>query len=263
MTDPSAGGILIEPSARCRVSNQLSSVEQIAYKENAEAVLRGLPSVIGAFVQPDAFGRPREIHLLIEAGPRPRDFAEQVKDVLESKLRIPIDQRIVSIAQVARPRTPVLVEPSTEPRAPLQDRVRLTRVNSGISAGRAHVSVQLARGDDVFHGEAVEFAADDGNARAAARATIEAVNAMTGNAGRFSLDYATSVAAFGRRYILVSATVTSPRLGRRSVPVAGAQVIEDEEQAAAALAALKAVNRLVQFALIPMDRSARSGREAR
>lgn len=237
-------------------------VEQLAYKENAETVLRALPNVMGAFVQPDAFGKPREIHLLVEPGPRPREFAEQVKAVLESKLRIPIDQRIISIAQLARPRAIGDAIAETVPRQPHQERVLLGGVQSGVSGGRTRVSIHLKRGEDEFHGEAVEVAAEDGSARAAARATLEAINAMSNDA-RFGLDYATTIDAFGRRYILVSAMVSSARFGRRSIPVAGAQLVEEEVESAAALAALKAVNRLLQFALGQPDRAGRSGPASR
>jgi hypothetical protein len=237
-------------------------VEQLAFKENAENVLRAMPSVIGAFVQPDAFGRPREIHLLVEPGPRPREFAEQVKAVLESKLRIPIDQRIISIAQLARPRTTTQAPAEPVPRPAHHERVLLAGVNSGISGGRTRVTIHLTRGEDQFQGEAVEVAAEDGSTRAAARATLEAINAMSEDA-RFGLDYATTIDAFGRRYILVSASVSSPRFGRRSIAVAGAQLIEGEIEGAAALAALKAVNRLLQFALGQPDRAGRPGQGVR
>lgn len=238
-------------------------MEPLDYKETAEAVLRAMPSVLGAFVQPDAFGRPREVHLLIEPGPRPREFAEQVRAALESKLRVPIDQRIISIAQVARPREVSPAEPPPEARTTHRDRVLLQGVRSGITRGRARVIVQLKRGDDVFEGEGVEIAAQDGSARAAARATVDAVNALAGNHARFGLDYATAIDAFGRKYVLVSATVTSQRLGRTSVPVVGAQVMEGDIESAAALATLKAVNRLLQFALGLPDLSGRPARGAR
>lgn len=237
-------------------------VEQLAYKESAETVLRAMPNVMGAFVQPDAFGRPREIHLLVEPGPRPREFAEQVKAVLESKLRVPIDQRIISIAQLARPRTatPVATEPAPKPAH--HERVLLAGVASSISGGRTRVSIRLTRGEDEFQAEAIEVAAEDGSARAAARATLDAINAMS-NDTRFGLDYATTIDAFGRRYILVSATASSPRFGRRSIPVAGAQRIDEEVETAAALAALKAINRLLQFALGRPDRAGRPGQGVR
>ena len=70
-------------------------------KAEAEAVLRELPSVIGAFVREDVYGHPREVHLLVRPGTAPRDLARDVRDLLEERLGVPIDQRIISIAQLA------------------------------------------------------------------------------------------------------------------------------------------------------------------
>src|SRR5688500_17211699 len=75
-------------------------------KDTAEALLRELPSVIGACVREDAFGHPREVHLLVRAGPNPRHLAYDVRDLLEERLGLPIDQRVISIAQLAPGKEP-------------------------------------------------------------------------------------------------------------------------------------------------------------
>jgi hypothetical protein len=230
-------------------------MEQPGLKETAESVLRELPSVVGAFVQPDAFGRPREIHLLIEPGPRPKDFAEQVKSVLENRLRIPIDQRIISIAQLAdQPAREQVTEsgdakPGSEAGAvaPWLDRVRLVAVDNEVSGTQVTVEVRLSCGSEEAVGQATELDAEGGRARAGAAATLDAANQLAGEEGRFILDFATTVGALGKSYVLVSAVVASRHLGRRSVPVAGAHTVEEGPEAAAALATLKAVNRLLQF----------------
>jgi hypothetical protein len=87
-------------------------------KDAAESVLRELPSVVGAFVREDAYGNPREIHLLIKAGPKPASFARDVRDLLEERLAVPVDQRIISIAQLAGESVGRSgVQPSTTPAA--------------------------------------------------------------------------------------------------------------------------------------------------
>src|SRR5512135_664834 len=77
-------------------------MEKIRTKEAAEATLRELPSVIGALVREDIYGHPREVHLLVQPGPNVRHLAHDVRDLLEERLQVPIDQRIISIAQVTR-----------------------------------------------------------------------------------------------------------------------------------------------------------------
>ncbi len=69
-------------------------------KARAEAILRELPSVVDAFVREDVYGDPREVHLLIRPGPEPRDLATDVRELLEERLGVPVDQRIISIAQL-------------------------------------------------------------------------------------------------------------------------------------------------------------------
>jgi hypothetical protein len=77
-------------------------MERIATKAAAESLLRELPSVIGAFVLEDVFGHPREVHVLIATGPSPRHFARDIRDLLEERLGVPVDQRVISVAQLAR-----------------------------------------------------------------------------------------------------------------------------------------------------------------
>jgi hypothetical protein len=212
---------------------------------------------VGAFVQPDPNGHPREIHLLIQAGPHPRDFAQQVKSMLETRLRITIDQRIVSIAQLAEEKKPQARPEraagtlSTEPANAESTlaRVRLAGVETGVRGNHVTVRVRLDHEGREILGEATEIDAGDGRSRAAGKAAIEAVNRISDDQARFGLDFAVEVTAVGNRYALASVTVTSPHLGRRPVSVAGAHPIEDTLETAAALSVLKATNRLLGFAL--------------
>lgn len=154
-------------------------------KTAAETALREMPHVVGAFVQPDAFGHPREIHLLIRPGPKPRAFAQEIKTLLETRLRIPIDQRIISIAQLADEGAPEPVpDPANEPAlgpapgpadrrtagpgsVPAPPRVRLENVETRVHGGRVTVGIALRFDDTTLRGEATEFEAEEGRARRA------------------------------------------------------------------------------------------------
>ncbi len=70
-------------------------------KETAEAILRELPSVRGAFVREDVNGHPREVHILVGPGPEPRHLARDIRELLEERLGVPVDQRVISIAQLS------------------------------------------------------------------------------------------------------------------------------------------------------------------
>lgn len=81
-------------------------MQKIRTKEAAESALRELPSVLGAFVREDIHGHPREVHILIGPAPNARDLARDVRSLLEERLGLRIDQRIISIAQLVRPLDP-------------------------------------------------------------------------------------------------------------------------------------------------------------
>lgn len=240
-----------------------AEMAETGIKETAESVLRELPGVVGAFVHPDAFGHPREIHLLIKPGPAPRDFAVHVKSVLETRLRLPIDQRIISIAQLAEEKAADAgrAEGSRETSSrvdPQTPRFRLRGLESDVKGSHVTVRIRLAHDGREMHGEATELESGDGRARAAAVAALNALNTISGESARFGLDFAVQVLAVGQPYVLVAVAVTSPQLGRRSLQLVGAHPLEEDLETAAALAVLKATNRLLGFLLGRKARRTRS-----
>lgn len=225
-------------------------------KETAESVLRELPGVVGAFVQPDTYGNPREVHLLIRPGPRPREFAQHVRSVLESRLRMPIDQRIISIAQLAE-ESPSAETTADDASTPPETRIQLLSVESEVSGTRLHARVLLRHEGSDITGQATELEAGDGRARAIALAVLQALNQICGERVRFGLDFATVVEATGGRHALSSVVATSRHLGRRPVSLTGAALVDDDIETAAALATLKATNRVVGFGVEGLDRRLR------
>ncbi|MGH7507811.1 MAG: hypothetical protein ACRELX_19315 [Longimicrobiales bacterium] len=250
-------------------------MEKPGTKEAAESVLRELPSVVGAFVREDAYGNPREIHLLIKTGPRPAHLARDVKDLLEERLGIPIDQRIISIAQLAGDAIGVAgVElwpegtapdtasaPGTAPGAASEpesapshgrgrdgeQRLRFLSAESEHTDGRIIVRVRFGWEDGEYVGEAVELEAGSGRVRAGATAAIRAANAACDGRARFELEAATVVRALDRDYAMVTALASSPALGRQPLMLSGAKPVDELEpiETAAVLATLKALNRVL------------------
>lgn len=238
-------------------------------KEAAEAVLRELPSVVGAFVREDIYGHPREVHLLIRPGPEPRALARDVRDLLEERLGVPIDQRVISIAQMAagaalapeptRPTPPQPAVPPATPQpsraasmraaAPADPRLRFLGLETQVRDARVLVRARLAAGERELVGEAVELEAANGRARAGAAAALRAVSGAADAHGRLELEDASLLRIFDREYVLVSAFASSPYLGRRPLTLSGAQPVELDVESAAALAALKAVNRVLALML--------------
>jgi hypothetical protein len=247
-------------------------------KEAAEAVLRELPSVIGAYVREDVHGHPREVHLLVKAGPNPRHLAYDVRELLEERLGVPIDQRVISIAQLAAGRQPGPVLTASagmsaeaqgaldgppmvqgagapaepEPAAPEQDReprLQFRGISTEAMESRVRVRVCLGLDEDELIGEAFGLDTAPARLRAVAAAALKAVDASCVGRARFEVEHTSVVRAFERDYILVNVLASSPYLGRRPVPLVGAQPVEMDAESAAALAALKAVNRTLSLML--------------
>jgi hypothetical protein len=221
-------------------------MERVHTKEAAEALLRELPSVRGAFVREDINGQPREIHLLVGPGPNVKLLAQDVRDLLEERLQLAIDHRIISIAQLAEevfegedPATAEIADVAPEPR------LRFVGVRSETSEQRVRIHAQLEHGSALHEGEAMEVDLGAGRLRAAAIATLRAATAASSVDVRFELEAASQIKAFDRDYILVSIMGRSAVYGRRLLQLAGAHAIEEDVETAASLATLKAINRVL------------------
>jgi hypothetical protein len=245
-------------------------------KEAAEAILLELPSVVGAHVREDVFGHPREIHLLVSAGPSARHLARDIRDLLEERLGVPVDQRIISIAQLAQGAAApgdappsVAAEPGSEPAdaathpAPelpaatnpplptgdVEARIRFLGIGLDRTGNRVQARVRLERGRQVTEGEAEELDSPLARVRVGAAALLGAMTGICGGRARFDLEDAAIVRAFGRQIVLVNVLAHAPAAGRRPLTLSGAHPLEEAGELAAALAALKAVNRIAGLAL--------------
>lgn len=242
-------------------------MKRISTKSTAEAVLRELPSVMGAYVSEDLEGHPREIHLLIGDGPDPGSLARDIRALLEERLGIPIDQRVISIAQLAGSAggdAPDLEAPGSRPghaaadpgdigrgsAAPTTSRPVFAGIESTTTSGNVTVNVRLEWEGVVSTGTANAVDTQPGRARAAATATLRSAGDAPWNDGLgLELDFASIVQALDGEYILVSVLAVSPMLGRRPLPLVGAQPVDSDMESAAALATLKAINRVLALAL--------------
>lgn len=257
-------------------------------KEAAEAVLRELPSVIGAFVREDVYGHPREVHLLVRPGPNPRHLAYDVRELLEERLGVPVDQRVISIAQLAEGRQPGpllsqaagMAATSPPPAAPAHEvaapapaaaalaapaaeearepRVRFRGISTEAMESRIRVRVVLELEGEELTGEAYGLDTAPARLRAVAAAALQAVDTTCVGRARFEVEHTSVVRAFERDYVLVNVLASSPYLGRRPIPLVGAQPVEMDAESAAALAALKAINRTLSLMLRHPGKAPRS-----
>ncbi len=251
---------------------------RVSTKATAEAALRELPAVLGAFVREDMNGHPREVHLLVTPGPNPRDLAREVRELLQDRLGLHVDQRVISIAQLSKDLDPlppgaieeidaatanpaplipgpqpaptaasVTIAPTAPPAA--VPRVIYQGIESSTREGRIEVRVRLSYRGQEYTGEGKELDGGLGRIRAAAIATLRAAAAAC--AGRLLLDLesASTTRALGREYILVSVLASATILGRRPLTLIGAQPLEFDAETTAALATLQAINRVLALVL--------------
>src|SRR5688572_3583564 len=235
-------------------------MKSISTKETAEAVLLTLPSVLGACVREDVNGHPREVHLLVGPGPNVRNLARDVRDLLEEKLRVPVDQRVISIAQLssralvpseaADRETAVVSTALTVQRSAPNYRVFFQGLETSVQGSRVLVRVRVRWAGQEHLGEATEVDAGHGRVRAAASAALRAATAACNSMVRLELDAATVVTALDREYVIVAVLAASTFIGRKPLTLSGAQPVEpDDAPTAAAFAALKAVNRVLELGL--------------
>ena len=225
-------------------------------KVEAEAVLRELPSVLGAFVREDVYGHPREVHLLVKAGTSARDLARDVRDMLEERLGVPVDQRVISIAQVSSNGDTTLEDAlgpaqprGATPAPPSPKRVSLVRIEASRSMGWVETRAHVKRGDTDFEGSAREVESAGGAARAGARAVAAALSSACAGSLRLDVAGVSLISAFDQEQTLVTLSAASPMFGRAVRTLVGAHPVEADAAEAAALAVLKATNRVVELAL--------------
>jgi hypothetical protein len=230
-------------------------MNRTSIKTTAEAVLRELPSVLGAYVSEDLEGNPREVHLLVRPGPDPATLARDLRGLLQERLGIPVDQRVISIAQLAPDADEEIQEDvvSAAPAGvvnPPEARAIFGGIEAATSGGRVSVGIRLEWRGDVVEGTGDAAHTPHGRARAGAAATLSAATAILAAQDlTLELDSASVVQAVGDDYVLVCVLGMSPRTGRRPVTLVGAHPVENDIESAAAFAALKAINRVMALAL--------------
>ena len=240
-------------------------MRKISTKAAAEAVLRELPSVLGVSVKEDVFGHPREVHLLVGPGPDPRLLAREVRALLEARLGVPVDQRVISIAQLGRPLPPGLLAMGDgvgaavdgagqaalelDGQATRSARLIFGGLESAAREGRVTVRVRLGRGGEEHEAEATDLDTGPGRVRAGASAALKAAALACEGKLRLELEAASLVRALNRDYALVSVIAVAPRLGRRPLPLSGVHPQDEGPELAGALAALKATNRVLGLRL--------------
>src|SRR5690606_29168224 len=190
-------------------------MKKVHTKEAAEAILRELPSVRGAFVREDIYGHPREVHVLVGPGPEPRHLARDIRELLEERLGVPVDQRVISIAQltdrgdqapIAEQASPAMNGAAPDKAAPAPvtcfgtPRLVFDGMESTVRGGRIETRVRVSWKGKVFEGLAEDLDGGTGRIRAVAAATLRSASEACAGKMHLELESASVVQAIGRSY---------------------------------------------------------------
>ena len=145
-------------------------------------LLKRLPGVYAAGLRLDENGAPSEIHILASLARNPKQVVRDAQSALFAAYGIEVDHRIVSVAQL--PENPLGAEAAPEPCAEdaPNPNVRLTvaGLDSRLDGGDYSVTVRLAYEGRLYEGGARCRDTAIQRDRAAALATVGAVNAFVG-----------------------------------------------------------------------------------
>jgi len=224
----------------------------------AEAAIRRLRDVDGVSVRAEA-DELTEIHVVTNSRRSPKQIVRDVQAVLRTDLGLPIDHRIVSVAQ-ARTTTPseasAPLAPSPAPNvrpasadfgevveAPaVDDRIRYENVNLIITGQRAQAQVELRWKGLPRVGNASGYSARDDAHRLVAQATTLAVQEFLADPVAFSVRDVAFMDSGGRRVAIV---VLSLLAHRHEKVLTGSCTVEQDTPQAVVLATLAALNRIV------------------
>ncbi|MDI3299451.1 MAG: hypothetical protein QJR08_09815 [Bacillota bacterium] len=213
--------------------------------EEITALVKQLPSVIGARVVVNEWGGIEEIHVLATDERSPKALVRDVQSALAARWGLMVDYRKVSVAQQAVPRAPSRVRLAV---ASLQATTDLLRdvIRVDVSLEEQAPAATLWPLDPPgklagpFRGSAEGVHSGRGMLRVAAEATLAALNQAVDPQVRFFLEEAGEGGIAGRRLILVSVLL---RTSRSEEPLVGSALLAGDPVRAAVNATLAACNR--------------------
>ncbi|MFH1312950.1 MAG: hypothetical protein ABIJ00_06945 [Candidatus Eisenbacteria bacterium] len=197
--------------------------------------INALPDVGSCKIEFGEDGTIDAVHIVSRSKRAPKQIVRDVESVLLADFGVKIDHRKVSVAQL---------DPEQEQMLTKGTRPRFVSMKFAASAGRGRCEVVLERDDLEVTGEASGVAAGLGRLRLIARATFHAVEKLLEERVEFELLDVIKLSAGGREALIALATCVHER-GVKDL--AGCVQFDEDEQEAAALAALDACNRIVEI----------------
>ena len=154
-----------------------------------ERLIASIGGVSAAKVVTDAEGRIVEVHVLADTSRSPKQLVRDIQSSTMAAFGLPIDYRIVSVAQVELGLQSGAVPTAATPPTPVRPSPRLLCESLAVHATRSTVDVvvTLDLGGKRFEGHAQGPATERGRLYACASASLDAVHVYLGSEGILQL----------------------------------------------------------------------------
>lgn len=205
-----------------------------------EQALSQVADIRAARVVSSEEGVIQEIHILASPDKSPKQLVRDIESTIMARFGIPIDHRMVSIAQLGRD-----VEPMG---LPATNRARICSVSAEVMGVRASARVNLELDGTTYLGTAEGPASTTGRRRLIAQATLSAVEQYAEGGFGFALEDI-AIVALGRERVAVSCVILVTPLGEQ--PFTGSALARTGENESIVRATLDAINRRLNFLTTP------------
>lgn len=207
--------------------------------EDIEKTLCEISGIKAARVVCGDSGSIAEIHVLALPEKSPKQIVRDVESAIMARFGVPIDHKVVSIAQLGTAALPDTEEVHSE-----GQRARIHSVDANVTGIHASARVTLELEGDLYVGEASGPGSQTGRMRLVAQATLNAIEEYAHGALRFALEDV-NVVQLGREHAAVSCVQLVTPLGEQSF--SGSALVRQSENDSIVRATLDAVNRRMPF----------------
>lgn len=197
--------------------------------EEYESFLNKIPGVISSKIVLDQEGNIVELHILANIERNPKQIARDVQSALMAKYGIPIDHKVISIAQTQDSKL-----------CRINPRLVIKSVSISIEDSRVEARVVLTKDDKTFEGIARGLNFTQGRFRALAEATLNAIQQFLGGECLFSVTDIQKTTMSGKAVCIVAISQVSEHEENFLI---GSSPIEYDENKAVVKAVLDALNR--------------------
>ncbi|MDO4356250.1 MAG: hypothetical protein Q4E13_07065 [Clostridia bacterium] len=210
------------------------------FLDRCSALLSKIPGVFSAVVRTDGLGEISDIHVLASTQRNSKQISRDIQAALSAAYNLNVDHRVISIAQIAGE----LDGKSAFSAEDLSIRLQFAGISYQILDQSCHYSVILRNGDAEYVGSCDCANSVKQKRRAAAQATLNAIEQFFGRSGILSLGTVQAVDVDGYKLIITVIDCTLPGHNR---PLVGAvrSYEEDGEQEAVVRSTLDAINRTI------------------